>query len=147
MNRFFKHESMICGMKMKCDTIEHRKLKYKLEENTHSFRQCITTNKESFEVLSFASHHDFYDNKARKKFTAPFTGKVKISFTLELNGFQELGFPLVQLSPKITVNLLPNCKRCYCPLEIIVDQEREIWHEDERSYMVQLSLQKSLLIS
>lgn len=64
MNRFFKHESMICGMKIKCDTIEHRKLKYRLEENTHSFRQCITTNKESFEVLSFASHHDFYDNKA-----------------------------------------------------------------------------------
>ena len=72
---------------------------------------------------------------------------MKISFTLELNGFQELGLPLVQLSPKITVNLLPNCKRYYCPLEIIVDLEREIWHEDERSYMVQLSLQKSLLIS
>lgn len=141
MNRFFKHESMICGMKMKCDTIEHRKLKYRLEENTHSFRQCITTNKESFEVLSFASHHDFYDNKALHLLQARWR-----SFTLELNGFQELGFPLVQLSPKITVNLLPNCKRCYCPLEIIVDQEREIWHEDERSYMVQLSLQKSLLI-
>lgn len=141
MNRFFKHESMICGMKMKCDTIEHRKLKYRLEENTHSFRQCITTNKESFEVLSFASHHDFYDNKALHLLQARWR-----SFTLELNGFQELSFPLVQLSPKITVNLLPNCKRCYCPLEIIVDQEREIWHEDERSYMVQLSLQKSLLI-
>lgn len=141
MNRFFKHESMICGMKMKCDTIEHWKLKYRLEENTHSFRQCITTNKESFEVLSFASHHDFYDNKALHLLQARWR-----SFTLELNGFQELGFPLVQLSPKITVNLLPNCKRCYCPLEIIVDQEREIWHEDERSYMVQLSLQKSLLI-
>lgn len=141
MNRFFKHESMICGMKMKCDTIEHRKLKYRLEENTHSFRQCITTNKESFEVLSFASQHDFYDNKALHLLQARWR-----SFTLELNGFQELSFPLVQLSPKITVNLLPNCKRCYCPLEIIVDQEREIWHEDERSYMVQLSLQKSLLI-